>query len=42
MPPSSPQRATASGGSHAWIIVVVAGVASAMHIWKLPGALDFI
>ncbi|MEU3847437.1 MFS transporter [Micrococcus terreus] len=42
MPPSSPQRATASGGSRAWIIVVVAGVASAMHIWKLPGALDFI
>ena len=25
-----------------WIVVVVAGVASAMHIWKLPGALDFI
>lgn len=28
--------------ARSWIIVVAAGVVSAMHIWKLPGVLDYI
>lgn len=39
--PSSP-REPLHGAHVAWIVVVAAGVVSAMHVWKLPGALDFI
>lgn len=44
----SPQRPTAAGltspasGARAWIIVLACGVVAAMHVWKLPGAMDFI
>ncbi|MFJ6415469.1 CynX/NimT family MFS transporter [Paeniglutamicibacter sp. NPDC091659] len=30
------------GGNAAWITVVVAGIAAALHIWKLPAALPLI
>ncbi|WP_254455735.1 CynX/NimT family MFS transporter [Paeniglutamicibacter quisquiliarum] len=34
-------RRTASGNA-AWIVVVVAGITAALHIWKLPAALPLI
>ena len=41
--PSTPAAAAPTRGSNrSWAVVVAAGVAAAMHIWKLPGALDFI
>lgn len=28
--------------AHAWVFVLAAGVAAAMHVWKLPGVLDLV
>lgn len=40
MTQSSLQRT--AGGNAAWIVVVVAGITAALHIWKLPAALPLI
>ena len=34
--------ATTGSASRAWTVVVVTGVLAAMHVWKLPAALEFI
>ena len=34
--------ATTGSGSRAWVVVVITGILAAMHVWKLPAALDFI
>lgn len=34
--------ATTGSGARAWTVVVVTGILAAMHIWKLPAALDYI
>ncbi|GAA5228472.1 CynX/NimT family MFS transporter [Paeniglutamicibacter antarcticus] len=31
-----------AGGNAAWIVVVIAGITAALHIWKLPAALPLI
>ena len=37
-----PNLPRASSGDAAWIVVVVAGITAALHIWKLPAALPLI
>src|SRR5690606_22237094 len=42
---NAPSGAVAGHPAHArtaWIPIVIAGVAAAMHIWKLPEALSFV
>src|SRR5699024_446817 len=34
--------ATTAVGARAWPVVVVTGILAAMHVWKLPSALEFI
>lgn len=34
--------ATTGSGTRAWTVVVITGILAAMHIWKLPAALDYI
>ena len=34
--------ATTGSDSRAWVVVVITGILAAMHVWKLPAALDFI
>lgn len=40
----NPAAAVTAGqkDSRAWIVVLACGVVAAMHVWKLPGAMDFI
>ena len=33
---------TTGSGTRAWTVVVITGILAAMHIWKLPAALDYI
>ncbi|EMR00510.1 putative cyanate transporter [Paeniglutamicibacter gangotriensis Lz1y] len=37
-----PNLQRASSGDAAWIVVVIAGITAALHIWKLPAALPLI
>ena len=34
--------ATTGSGARAWTVVVATGILAAMHVWKLPSALEFI
>src|SRR5699024_7313425 len=34
--------ATTGSGARAWTVVVATGIIAAMHVWKLPSALEFI
>ena len=34
--------ATRTSGTRAWTVVVVTGILAAMHVWKLPSALEYI
>lgn len=34
--------AMATSGTRAWTVVVATGILAAMHVWKLPSALEFI
>lgn len=34
--------ATTTSGARAWTVVVATGILAAMHVWKLPSALEFI
>lgn len=34
--------ATTGSGTRAWTVVVATGIIAAMHVWKLPSALEFI
>lgn len=40
--PTAAEPQTPTPGARAWIIVLVCGVVAAMHVWKLPGAMDYI
>jgi CP family cyanate transporter-like MFS transporter len=39
---TQPSLQRTAGGNAAWIVVVVAGITAALHIWKLPAALPKI
>ena len=39
---TQPNRQRTASGNAAWIVVVVAGISAALHIWKLPAALPMI
>ncbi|MGO1183426.1 MAG: MFS transporter [Micrococcaceae bacterium] len=40
--PDSRDSLSPTPGSRAWIVVLACGVVAAMHVWKLPGAMDYI
>lgn len=39
---TQPQQAKNHNGNAVWIVLVVAGITAALHIWKLPAALPII
>lgn len=42
MTKTQPNSHITSGGNAAWIVVVIAGITAALHVWKLPAALPLI